>query len=115
MASPSGWLLYAAPALRLKLVPVMPGAAAWAGTASSIDTATATAGRNRHAAQHTLLFKRLMVALLRGYHYFGHQPAEVLGVVGQMIELRGVEEIGARRHAGAVDDHIEGFAAAQGD
>src|SRR5207302_8392247 len=56
-----------------------------------------------------------MVALLRDYYDFGHEPAEVLGVVRQMVKLWGVKEIGPGGNPGAIQNHIHGLAAAQSD
>jgi len=34
--------------------------------------------------------------------HFGHQTAEVLGVVGQVVEVGGVEVVGARRNTAGI-------------
>src|SRR5579863_3757271 len=91
----------------------MPGADAWAAGVSS--TAAAASERNPETAPSFLVFKWLMVAFLIKHDDFGHQPAEVLGVVRQMVELRGVEHVRARRHAGGIDDGIERLATAERD
>src|SRR5690349_9241001 len=56
-----------------------------------------------------------MVALLLDYVDLGHQAAEVLSVIRQMVKIGGVEEVRARRHTGAIEDYIQRFTAAQGD
>jgi hypothetical protein len=64
------------------------------------------------------MFVALMAALLVNVD-FGHQPAKVLCVVRQVIEIRGVEvedlaSLILRRVAG-IEDHVERFTATQRD
>src|SRR5689334_1823325 len=97
-------------ALRLKtgpLVPAaprMPGAAAWAADANSAPSETA-APYTAFMSKDVDLLARIAALLgpagfglrvdLRGGRGadvdLGHHAAEVLGIVGEMIELRGVE------------------------
>src|SRR6266478_196781 len=93
----------------------MPGTAACAeGASSKAAVATATE-RKRETAHQCFEFKWLMVALLRRYYNFSHQPAEVLGVVRQMVKLWCVEEVHTGGNPGAVENHIQRLAAAQSD
>src|SRR6267378_4085774 len=48
-------------------------------------------------------------------HDFSHQSAKVLGVVGQMVEICGVQEVGARRNTCTIENYIQGLAATQSD
>src|ERR1700694_1465426 len=85
----------------LKLVPVMPGVVACPLAASSMPNATITTGSSLAIEFGFFVFVWLMAALLltylgRGVHRVAdvdlrHQPAEVLGVVGQMVKLWGEE------------------------
>src|ERR1700739_1585586 len=93
----------------------MPGAAAWAEVASSNAAVAPTTERNPDTVRRSLVFTWLMIAFLRDDYDFSHQAAKVFGVVRQVVELWRVQEIGARRYTGAVDDHIEGLTAAERD
>src|SRR5437879_1295277 len=85
--------------------PVIPGAAAWAEAASSRTTATISAESSRVSEFDFMLFIWLMAALLIAFPRGGieratnvdfcHQPTEVLGIVRQVIEIGGVQIIGA--------------------
>src|ERR1700687_3265790 len=118
-----------ASALMLKLVPVMPGVVACAVAVKSMPNATITTGSSRAIEFGFFVFIWLMAALLltclgRGVHSCAdmdlrHQPAEVLGVVGQMVEIGG-EEIkglpgGILGNVARIQDHIEGLTTTQGD
>src|ERR1700756_575617 len=121
--------MYAVAACRLKVVPVMPGAAAKAGTVSSM--AATTTARSRVFKIEFFMLVALMAALLLTHTVrdavadmnFGHQSAEVLRVVRKVIEIWGVEVIDLTGcvsspvgpgNAG-IKNHIEGLTAAQGD
>src|ERR1700737_3293176 len=112
----------------LKLVPVMPGVVACAVAASSMPNATITTGSSLAIEFGFFVFIWLMAALLltclgRGVHRVAdvdlrHQPAEVLGVVGQMVKLWGEEiKLLADRILGVacVRDHGDGFTTTQDD
>src|SRR5882762_10199880 len=101
-------------AVRLNVGPVMPGAAACAAAVSSKTTTTITTGTSRVIEIALFIFIGLMAALLLDDD-FSHQPTKVLGIVGQMVKLGGVEVIGARGHAVGIQNHIERFATTQGD
>jgi hypothetical protein len=78
---PSGWLMKAAFAVRLKVGPVIPGAAAYAVVAMN-NNATATIGTRscRVFEIAFFMFVALIVELLIDMD-LGHQPAEIFGVV----------------------------------
>ncbi len=48
-------------------------------------------------------------------HDLGHHAAEVLLVVAQVVQPGVVDEVGARRQAGGVEDDVRRLAAAEGD
>src|SRR5258706_8679095 len=103
-------------AVRPKVVPVMPGAAAWAAAANNKVTATAMNGRNTVTALGALVFQCLIAALLQNID-FGHQPTEVLGVVGQVIEIGRVQVVhlapgvcvAVRSGNAGIENHIQRF------
>jgi len=72
----------------------MPGAAAYAVAVSNNATA-ASGAKNRVFEIVVFIFVVLIAALLVGDTNLGHQPAEVLGVVGQVVEIGGVKIVNA--------------------
>src|SRR6266576_6634465 len=125
MVDPSGWVMYAAAASRANDGPVMPGAAACAALASS-ETAAIAATRRICRTKVFVFMARSSALLLEACFGrridrsadvdLGHQPAEVLGVVGQMIEIGRVQiEFLARRIARSVQAHVERFATGERD
>src|ERR1700758_4594192 len=95
--------MYSARAVRLKVGPVIPGAAAKAAGAS--NSAVSTIARNSCVFEIALfMFISLIAALLiasipegvaacdaAANVHFGHQAAKILSVVGQVVEIGGVE------------------------
>src|SRR6266705_1029712 len=129
--------MYAGPALRLKVGPVMPGTPACAGTASS-ETNAAAAPRSRRPTKVFVFVSRMSALLDAGATSpdlrrrversadvdLGHHAAEVLGVVRQVVEIRRVQiELASRRilrravrvRAACVENHVKGLAAAKRD
>src|SRR5205807_9146609 len=94
----------------------MPGTAAWAVPPISNATATITTAVSV-AAFRVFSFTSLIAALscLVHNHNFGHQTAEVLGVVRQVIKIRGVEEVRAWGNARSIKNRIQRLTAAQRD
>src|ERR1700733_12125514 len=100
--------------------PTMPGAAAMADSASKDPNVTLAPRRD--CPSRVFVFMPLIAALLGSANFrgrvdrsadvdLGHQPAEVLGVDGQMIELGGVQvEFLALRESGCIQNHVDGFA-----
>src|SRR4029077_83632 len=121
--------MYAGPATKSKLglvvdvveVPLMPGAAAKALIVSIIATATIGA-RSRVCKIAFFMFVALMAALLIDVN-FGHQSAEVLCVVGEVVKIGGIEVVDfagrvsgpIRLRQARIENHVKGFAARQGD
>src|SRR5689334_17462972 len=116
--------MYAASALRLKLGPVMPGEAAFASSATSRLMAHAARQANCRGELFTVMVSRMFPLLAAGFRrgidrvadvHFGHQPAEVLRIVRQVIEVRRVEiELLSGAVSLSVEDHVERLAAAEG-
>src|ERR1700752_1093345 len=93
----------------------MPGAAACAVAASSKTIAPIGTRSNCVFEIAFFMFIAFIAALLIDMD-LGHQPAEVLGVVGEVVEIGGVEkEHLALRVARRVQNHVEGFATTQSD
>src|SRR5882757_3894547 len=133
MLAPSGWVVYAALASKLNVVPVIPGAAA--RTAGATSTATAIAMPSRSGPAQSLdrvLTVVARIAALLGRTGFGvrinlgmigrtdvdlrHQAAEVLRIVRQVIEVGCVEiELLTRRVTRRIQNHVERFSAGQRD
>src|ERR1700746_1640154 len=98
--------MYAGEAVRLKGGPVIPGAAANAVAVRSMAIAT-TGARNLVFKIMFFMFVALIAALLIDPN-FGHQPAEVLGIIRQVIKIGGVEiEDLAGRVTRRIQDHVE--------
>src|SRR5215469_15746096 len=92
----------------------MPGAAACAVTVSTTPKTTTSTGSSLVVEVTGFLFIWLIAALLIDMD-FRHQPTEVLGIVGQVIKIWGVEIVGARGNACAVENHVQRLAATQGN
>src|SRR5579864_6031293 len=92
----------------------MPGAAAYAETASNIAMATIAARSSCVLTIAFFMFVALMAALLINVD-FGHQAAEVLCVVGKVIKIRGVKVIGTLGHSGGVENDVERLTSPQRD
>src|SRR5215470_20026472 len=105
-------------AVRLKVGPVIPGAAACAAGVSSSATATISATSSCVFAIFLFMFVVLMAALLVDPD-FGHQAAEVLSIVRQVVKVGGVEvEHASRRilrRITGVQNHIQRLTTAQRD
>src|ERR1700688_5232881 len=84
--------MWASCAVKLKVGPVMPGAAANAAVAVDNVSAAIAHKSSRVFEIAFFIFVVLIAALLIDTD-FSHQPAKVLGIVRQMVELRGVEVI----------------------
>src|SRR5690349_7629287 len=102
--------MYAACAVRLKAVPAIPGVAAFAEGATNSAIASVSA-RTRYVLRIVLfMFFDLIAALLVNVH-FGHESAEVLRVVRQVVQIGGVQiESAALRIKGlvaGVEKHIQ--------
>src|SRR5947209_57515 len=101
-------------AISLKVGPVIPGAAAFAEGVTNSATAIITAKTSCVFHIMFFIFVDLIAVLLVNVD-FGHQSAEVLRVVRQVVKIGGVEVIGTRWHSSAVQNHIEGLTAGQSD
>src|SRR5438309_5176151 len=115
MFTPSGCVIYPAAAVKLKLVPLIPGTAACAVPESNKASAATTRGSRPVTRFCFFMFVFLIAALLVGDHDFGHKASEVLGVVREVIEVGCVQEISAGGNTGGIKDRIERFAATEGD
>src|SRR6266403_6003600 len=92
--------MYAGCAVRANAAPVMPGAAARAPAVSSRAAAAATKGSNRFIEVAFIVVIALIAVPLVDVD-FGHQAAEVLRVVRQVVQIGRVQVIRARRDARA--------------
>src|SRR6202051_4126956 len=108
--------MWASCAVRLKVWPVMPGAAANAAVAVDNVSAAIAAKSSRVFEIAFFIFVVLIAALLIDTD-FSHQPAKVLGIVRQMVELRGikVEHAAGRilRCIPGIQNHVERLATRQ--
>src|SRR5467141_3444230 len=101
----------------------MPGAAPYAVAAVRNNATTSMGVNSRHVLEIAFfIFVALIGSLLALISAllvdmdFGHEPAEILGVVGQVVEIGGVKiKHLARRVTGGIQDHIERLAASQRD
>src|SRR5437773_11061115 len=111
--------MYAGLATRLKIGPVIPGAAACAVAVNSMATPTSSAANSRVLLISFFMFLAFMAALLIDAD-FGHQTAEVFCVVGQVVKIGGVEVVSARRdwrraasiggtHRTRIQNHVDRF------
>ena len=100
----------AACAVRLKVGPVIPGAAAFAEGVTKRATATVTAKTSCVFHIMLFMFVALMAALLIDPN-FGHQSAEVLGVVRQVVKIGGIEVVHLARFVfrgvAGIQDQVE--------
>src|SRR5258708_13565229 len=110
---PSGCVMFAACAVKLNVGPVMPGAAPYALVVTRNATTSIAARSSRVFESATFVFFALigsLLALLSALLVdvdFGHEPAEILGVVGQVVEIGRVKVLGPRRNrGGAVSDRV---------
>src|SRR3981189_2856489 len=103
----------------------MPGAAACAVPVNSKASAVITTGSSLDIEIAFFIFIALIAALLIDMD-FGHEPAEILGVVGQVVELRGIEIVCPRRNrsgagtgravdSACIQNHVERLTASQRD
>src|SRR3954447_21924342 len=111
--------MYASFAIRSKLGPLIPGAAALAAGAPN-STAAIVSVRTRCIFQILLfMFIGLIAALLIGDVDFGHQSAEVLRVVRQVIKIGRVEIENAaariQRCIAGIENDVQRLAAAKRD
>src|SRR6266850_2039760 len=119
--APSGWEMRPWLAVRPKaaevpVVVVIPGTAACAAPSREPMAATAAAIR-RVAAPRPLVVTQFIRALLEDAD-LGHLAAEVFGIVREVIEVGGVEEIRLSGYVGrprGIQDHVERLAAADRD
>src|SRR5467141_2895147 len=100
----------AACAVSLKVGPLMPGAAACAVAVNSKASASITTGSSLDIEIAFFIFVSLIAsllaliaALLISNTDLGHEPAEIFGVVRQVVQVGGIEvEHAARRVAGGI-------------
>src|SRR3979411_2857844 len=103
----------------------MPGAAACAVPVNSRASAIITTGNSSDIEIAFFIFIALIAALLVDMN-FGHEPAEIFGVVGKVVEIGGVEVVGPhgnRRGAGAaggsdkagIENRVHRLSATQSD
>src|ERR1700756_1036651 len=109
--------MYSARAVRLKGGPVIPGAAAKAAGAS--NSAVSTAARSSCVCEIAFFMFITLIAALLIDPDFRHKSAEILGIVGQMIEIRGVEVIHVTRvvlvGVAGIQDHVQRLTTSQRD
>src|SRR5215470_18056272 len=86
---PSGCEMKAGLAERLNAVPLTPGVVAWAADDNSARAVTINEN-TREIEIAVFLVIEVIAALLLDPN-FRHQPAEVLGVIREVIEIAGVE------------------------
>src|SRR5512139_1938843 len=104
--------MYFALAVTLNVGPVMPSTTAPAPPAPSARAATSA----RPSLSNVLIMSILLeLAAASVDDDLRHHSPVVLGVVAEVVEVGGVQEVGARGDAGGVDDHVSRLAAAQGD
>src|SRR6516225_4871082 len=113
MDCPSGWVRKAGWAVRLKVGPVIPGAAA--GAVGASDTIAAIRARISPVLTKRLFMLVGLIVALLVHDNFCHQSAEVLGVIRQMVKVWGVEVVRPRGNTRAIENHVERFAAGEGD
>src|SRR3974390_2218194 len=98
--------------MRLKVGPVIPGAAACAIPQRNSARAAASTGNSLVDEITDFLLNWFIVALLVDVD-FGHEPAEVFCVVRKVIEVRRVEVEHAARgikgRVASVENHVERF------
>src|SRR5882762_6025845 len=102
----------------------MPGAAACAVPVNSRASAIVTTGSSLYIEIAFFIFIALIAALLVDMN-FGHEPAEIFGVVGKVVEIGGVEIIcphGDRRGAAGsgsdeagIENRVQRLSATQSD
>src|SRR5215470_19841363 len=111
MDCPSGWVRKAGCAVRLKVGPVMPGAAA--GAVGASDTIAAIRARISPVLTKRLFMLVGLIVALLVHDNFCHQSAEVLGVIRQMVKVWGVEVVRPRGNTRAIENHIQRLASSQ--
>src|SRR5215469_2387807 len=92
----------------------MPGAAAYALAVNSIITAKVSP-KSICVFEIVFFMFIALIARLLVHVDFGHQAAEVLRVVRQMVKVGGVEVVRSCGNTGAIENHVERFAASEGD
>src|SRR5579859_6753028 len=104
--------------MRLKVGPVIPGAAACAIPHRNSTRAAASTGNSLVAGNTEFRLIWFIVALLVDVD-LGHKPAKILGIVGKVIQVRGVEIEHAARWIKAlvagIENHVQRFASAESD
>src|SRR5437016_2813936 len=90
--------MYAGLAVRLKVVPVTPGAAACAEPSSSKAAAAPAMQSSRLFIEFAFFIVVALIACPLIDMNLCHQAAEVLGVIRQMVKVRRVQVVSARRY-----------------
>src|ERR1700730_15407509 len=101
MLSPSEVEMASAFAVRLK---VLVGLVIPSTSASATGGNAAIAAARNTAIRIVVLMDRLLAS--GADDDFGHHSPEILGVIAQVVEVRGVDEVGARRDGRGVEQDV---------
>src|SRR5215469_8273410 len=93
----------------------MPGAAAYALAVHSNITRAKVSPKSICVFEIVFFMFITLMARLLIHVDFGHQPAEVLRVVREMVKVGGVEVVRSSGDTGAIENHIERFTTREGD